>query len=90
MVPGLGALKPTTLVASYLMPTIYVPAELALNVMVVTPFDVLMFALIFVQPDVYTKLPAAWLKKWLLKLPVVIAWSIVKVLLPALASTSTQ
>lgn len=48
---GLGAAKPTTLVASYLMPMIYVPAELALKVMVVTLPDVLMFALIFVQPE---------------------------------------
>ncbi len=87
---GLGALKPLTLVASYLTPMTNVPAELALKVTVVTPPDVLMLALIFVQPKVYTKLPDAWLKKWLSKLPVVIAWSIVKVLLPALASTSTQ
>ena len=49
--PGLGAAKPVTLVASYLIPIMNVPAELALKVMVVTPFDVLMFALIFVQPE---------------------------------------
>jgi hypothetical protein len=68
----------------------YVPAELALKVTVVTPFDVLMFALTFEQPELYTKLPAAWLKKWLSKLPVVIVWLIVNVLLPATAVTFTQ
>ena len=59
MVPGPGAEKPTTLVASYFMPIIYVPAELALNVMVVTPFAVLMIASIFVQSELYAKLPDA-------------------------------
>jgi len=73
-----------------LIPMMYVPAAFALKLTVVTPFDVLMFALIFVQLELYAKLPEVWLKKWLSKLPVVIAWLIVKVLLPAIALTFTQ
>jgi hypothetical protein len=62
-VVGFGAVKPSTLFESYLMPMMYVPAELVLKLTVVTPFEVLMFALIFVHPELYAKLPAAWLKK---------------------------
>ena len=53
---GFGAAKPSTLCEWYLIPMKYVPAELALKLTVVTPFDVLMVESIFVQPDVYAKL----------------------------------
>ncbi|MFL5805188.1 MAG: hypothetical protein ACJ8CR_26040 [Roseiflexaceae bacterium] len=63
-----------TLVASYLMPMMYVPAELALKMTVVVAPDWLIDGAGFTgeQLDVNTLLPEATLKKWLSKLPVVI------------------
>jgi hypothetical protein len=56
---GLGAVAPLTLVESYLMPMMYVPAELALNVMVTAPVPefCVMDVVILVQLLVYALLP---------------------------------
>ncbi len=73
------------------MPMMYVPAELAVKVTVVISPDCVNVGAGFsaVQLNVNTLLPEA-VEKNVLKLPVVMFWSIVKVLLPAVAVTLIQ
>ena len=58
-------MKPLTLPASYLIPMMYVPAELAVNLMVVVAPDCVIVGAGFtgVQFDVNTLLPEAKVKK---------------------------